>query len=92
MINGKSVTAIILVAGNSTRFGKNTNKNLEIIKGKPVLVYSLEKFSNNEYVDDIIVTVKEQDMENIKKIIKKTNMKKKVKLVIRWIYKTKISI
>ena len=37
----KSVTAIILVAGNSTRFGKNRNKNFEIIEGKEVLLYSL---------------------------------------------------
>ena len=42
MINGKSVTAIILVAGNSTRFGKNKNKNLELINGKSVLSYSLK--------------------------------------------------
>ena len=33
----KSVTAIILVAGNSTRYGKNRNKNFEIIGGKTVL-------------------------------------------------------
>ena len=34
----KSVTAIILVAGNSTRYGKNRNKNFEIIGGKTVLI------------------------------------------------------
>ena len=31
MINNKRVTAVILVAGNSTRFGKNRNKNFEIV-------------------------------------------------------------
>ena len=31
MIKDKKVTAIILIAGNSTRFGKEKNKNLEVI-------------------------------------------------------------
>ena len=70
MINGKSVTAIILVAGNSTRFGKNKNKNLELINGKSVLSYSLKEFNDNGYVDNIIVTVKKEDMDNVKMIIK----------------------
>lgn len=82
MINGKDVTAIILVAGNSTRFGKNTNKNLELIKGKPVLSYSLTAFAENKYIDNIIVTVKEQEMLEIKKIIEEENIKKEVNIVI----------
>jgi len=82
MINGKSVTAIILVAGNSTRFGKNTNKNLELVKGKSILSYSLTAFDENKYIDNIIVTLKEQDMQEIKKIIEKENLKKEVKIVI----------
>ena len=44
--NNKKVTAIILVAGNSTRYGQNRNKNFEIINGKEVLLYSLEKFNS----------------------------------------------
>lgn len=82
MINGKNVTAIILVAGNSTRFGKNTNKNLELIKGKPVLSYSLTAFAENKYIDNIIVTVKEQEIQEIKKIIEEENIKKEVNIVI----------
>ena len=36
-----AVTGIILVAGNSTRFGKKTNKNFEKIKGKYIIESSL---------------------------------------------------
>ena len=48
MINGKSVTAIILVAGNSTRFGKNKNKILSPPKNAPfnkqlILTFLLSK-------------------------------------------------
>lgn len=82
MIDGKKVTAVILVAGNSTRFGKNTNKNLEIIKGKSILSYSLNAFNENEYIDNIIVTVKENDKESVKDIIKKEKIKKETKIVL----------
>ena len=34
VILNKTVTAVILVAGNSTRFGQNRNKNFETINGK----------------------------------------------------------
>lgn len=82
MINGKSVTAIILVAGNSTRFGKNKNKNLELINGKSVLSYSLKEFNDNGYVDNIIVTVKKEDMNNVKMIIKEQLLIKKIDIVL----------
>jgi 2-C-methyl-D-erythritol 4-phosphate cytidylyltransferase len=81
MINGKSVTAIVLVAGNSTRFGKNKNKNLELINGKSVLSYSLKEFNDNGYVDNIIVTVKKEDMDNVKMIIKEQLLIKKIDIV-----------
>ena len=81
MINGKSVTAIILVAGNSTRFAKNKNKNLELINGKSVLSYSLKEFNDNGYVDNIIVTVKKEDMDNVKMIIKEQLLIKKIDIV-----------
>lgn len=81
MIDGKTVTAIILVAGNSTRFGKNTNKNLELVKGKSVLSYSLNAFDSNKYIDNIIVTVKKEDIEDIKTIIEKEKIEKEIKIV-----------
>ena len=58
MIYGRTVTAIILIAGNSTRFGQNRNKNFEIINGKPIIVYSLEEFDKNKYIDNIIIATK----------------------------------
>ena len=67
MIENKKVTAVILAAGSSTRFGKNTNKNLEIVHGKTVLSYSIQAFSQNKYIDDIIKTRKESVKNSIEK-------------------------
>ena len=51
----KRVTAIILLAGNSTRFGKNRNKNLERIDNKPIFQYSLEK----PQIEEIVTATKQ---------------------------------
>ena len=57
MINKKTVTAVVLVAGNSTRYGQNRNKNFEILNGKMVLEYSLDAFYTNNYIDNIILLI-----------------------------------
>ena len=82
LIEGKIVTAIILVAGNSTRYGKNRNKNLENVNGKPVLFYSLNAFDTNRYIDNIVVAVKQDEMETVKEIIQKENFKKPIHMVV----------
>lgn len=82
MIEGKTVTAIILVAGNSTRYGQNRNKNFEIINGKTVMSYSLEAFCKNEYVDNIIIGAKKDEIPIIEDIIQKEQLKKHIDIVL----------
>lgn len=81
-MKNKSVTAIILVAGNSTRFGQNRNKNFEIINGKEILLYSFEKFNNNKSVDDIIIASKKDEIEIVKQIISKIKVNKNIKYIV----------
>ena len=81
-MKNKSVTAIILVAGNSTRSGQNRNKNFEVINGKEILFYSLEKFNNNKFINDIIIACKKDEIEKIKEIVSKINTNKKISFVI----------
>lgn len=78
----KTVTAIILVAGNSTRFGQNRNKNFENIEGKEILVYSLEKFNENSLVDDITIVCKKDEEVRVKEIASNVTMKKTLNFVI----------
>lgn len=77
----KKVTAIILVAGNSTRFGKNRNKNFEVIEGKEVLLYSLEKFNENNLVNDIYIVCKKNEEDIVKKIVAKVELKKELQYI-----------
>ena len=49
-----NVTEIILLAGNSTRYGKNINKNFELIEVRYLFLYSLNVFNENININDII--------------------------------------
>ncbi len=82
MIQDKTVTAVILVAGNSTRFGKNRNKNFELVNGKTILSYSIKAFNKSEYIDNIIVVIKEDDNNTVQEIIDNENLNKKIDLVL----------
>lgn len=82
MIEGKTITAIILAAGNSTRYGKNKNKNFEKIKGRTVLSYSLNTFDKNHYIDNIIIGAKKEEIPIIKNIIQQEDLKKQIDIVI----------
>ena len=82
MIYSKTVTAVILVAGNSTRFGKNKNKNFELINGKTILSYSINAFSKNDYIDNIIIVIRKEDREAVEQIIKQEKIGKEINIVI----------
>lgn len=81
MINEKTVTAIILAAGNSTRYGKNRNKNFEIVSGKAVLAYSLNEFDKNTYIDNIIIAIKESEKQEVTDIINKESLTKNISII-----------
>lgn len=81
MINKKTVTAVILVAGNSTRYGQNRNKNFELLNGKMVLSYSLNAFDNNKYIDNIIIVSKEEEKDIIQKMLDEQKINQSVIIV-----------
>lgn len=82
MIENKNIAGIILVAGESRRFGKNRNKNFEILKGKTVLSYSIKAFCENNYIDEIIIVIKENERKKVQEIIDKEKVNKKIRLVL----------
>lgn len=76
-----SVTAVILVAGSSTRFGQNRNKNFDKVGGKEILIYSLEAFNENTLVNDIIIVYKKGEENIVRKLASKVEMKKKIEFI-----------
>lgn len=76
-----SVTGIIVAAGNSTRFGKNKNKNLFEVNGKPIVEHSIEVFDKSKDINDIILVIKENEKEYFENIVRNANINKPIKYV-----------
>ncbi len=64
-----SNVAVILGAGSGTRMKSEKNKMLLDICGKTVIERSVETFLNLSDVDEIIVTVRERDVDELSKIL-----------------------
>lgn len=58
-------SAIIVCAGNSTRMGGNTSKQLLKVNGKPVLAHTLLAFENAKCIDEIVLVARAEDMASI---------------------------
>ncbi len=72
---------IIPAAGAGTRFGSDTPKPLLLLKGKEVLIYSLEIFDHCELVDGIVVVAPLAEVSRFENVIKKYPFKKSIKVV-----------
>lgn len=79
----KTVTGIILLAGQSTRYNKGINKNLDSLDDKAVIEHSITKFLNNDLVNEIILAVRPEDIEVVLEHIhnNKDNNTKPIKIV-----------
>lgn len=75
----KTVHAIILAAGNSTRMGEN--KMFMSVVGKPVVLRSIMEFVNHPFVDRITVVTRREDLYNLEQIIAEIETNKKIKTV-----------
>lgn len=64
MIKNKKLSVIITAAGNSTRLGKNISKQFILLKNKPLLFYSLEKFALLRNLIEIIIVTNDTDKTN----------------------------
>ena len=62
------ISALITAAGFSARYEKN--KMLEPIKGKPLIIRTLERFLACEEIDEIIVTARGADKDKFEELTK----------------------
>ena len=82
MYNNKTASAVLLIAGSSSRFSSTTNKNLEKLNGKYVFMYSLETFNNCEYIDNIFIVVKDSELSTVQSILSNFDSNKEITLVV----------
>lgn len=56
-------TAIVLAAGQGKRMKSNVQKQFLMLKGKPLLYYSLASFQNSREIDEIVVVTGKESIE-----------------------------
>ena len=83
MYKGNYVSVIIAAAGMSNRMGSKINKQFIAIDNKPILVHTIEKFERCEFIDEIILVSKEEEVEYCRKEIVKKYKFKKVNNIVR---------
>ena len=70
------ISAIVLAGGRGKRMNYHKSKQFIEIKGKPVLVYTLEKFIYNKSIDEVILVLPEDEVDYFKKeVLQKYSLK-----------------
>ena len=70
------ISAIILAGGKGKRMGSAISKQFIDIKGKPIIYYTLKKFSENKKIYNIIVVLPEDEVKYFKEnILKKYELR-----------------
>ncbi len=76
------LSVVIVAAGLGKRMKSSINKQYLLLKDKPIVAHTIEKFENNEYIDEIIVVTKEEEMEYCKVNVVDRYGFKKIKSII----------
>ena len=70
------ISAIILAGGKGKRMRSAISKQFIDIKGKPIIYYTLKKFSENKKIDNIIAVLPEDEVKYFKEnILKKYELR-----------------
>ena len=80
---GKShyTAAILLAGGSGSRMSSETTKQMMPLCNKPIIVYSLEALDASEYIDEIIVVAKSDEITLYPELIKQYGIKKVTHIV-----------
>ena len=70
------ISAIILAGGKGKRMNSSVSKQFIEIKGKPIIYYTIKKFSENKKIDNIVVVLSKDEVGYFKEnILEKYNLK-----------------
>lgn len=80
--NGRYISVVIAASGMGKRMNADINKQYILLKGKPILAYTIEQFEKNEYIDEIIIVAREEEKQYcLEEVVKKYNFSKVINIV-----------
>lgn len=71
---------ILLAGGVGARMGADIPKQFLEVKGKPIIVYTIENFQRNQQIDKIVVVCKSEWIEHLQTLVSKYALTK-----VNWI-------
>ncbi|MDD4203218.1 MAG: IspD/TarI family cytidylyltransferase [Candidatus Omnitrophica bacterium] len=74
-------TALILAGGVGSRMGIDIPKQFIEVNGKPIIIYTLERFQNNDSIDSIVIVCVHDWIDYINRIVKEYNITKVCSIV-----------
>ena len=74
-------SVIIVAAGSGKRFGGKTPKQFLEINGKPLIIYTLERFEQCPLIDEIILVLQQTEIINFLSIAGKFGLTKLFKVI-----------
>ena len=74
-----NTSVVIVLAGNSTRFGQA--KQFFPINGKPLVSYTISAFDSHPLVDEIVLVIRKDDEQELQQIISEYKFNKVKKMV-----------
>ena len=75
------VSAIIAAAGEGSRMQSSTTKQFLELNGKPLIINTLLAFDRSEYIDEIVIVAKEDEVSMYPHLLKEYGLKKVTKVV-----------
>lgn len=76
------VSAIVVAAGKSKRFGGKVSKAILKLNSKPVIAYSLDVLSEHRKINEIIVVGNAANIKSLRDIIKRNKIRKARDIVL----------
>ena len=74
-------SVLILAAGSSTRMGDGVSKQFLSLGGIPVVARTIQQFDKSEFINEIIVVCKKDELEMYKDFVEKYSIKTPFKVV-----------
>ncbi len=81
MVAHEKKVALVMAGGVGARMKSPVPKQFHIVKGKPVIVYTLEAFQKATAIDDIVVVLLEEYSDILEKYIEQYGLNKVAKIV-----------
>jgi 2-C-methyl-D-erythritol 4-phosphate cytidylyltransferase len=77
-----SVVAIIPAAGVGIRMGGETPKQFLSLEGVPIFIHTLRKFSASDAIDEVYLSLRDEDLERATRDIDREHFSKPVRMVL----------